>query len=365
MRRTRITLLFLLSSVSALLLVLSFTSLAGGASKALGVKPSDADAEQESDADLPPGMAGKIDKETYLRRRAEQLDMLRGRPYNLPYDPRERAIREMERQEAAQKNERQRLGLPDQAPAWISLGPAPIPNGQTSDASVPVSGRTSAIAVHPTDPDTVYTGTAQGGVWKSVNGGTTWTPLFEFQLETEAIGAITIDPTDSNIVYVGTGETALSGDSFAGKGLYIIRNANSMSPTLNGPFRLNGLGTDVFSGRSIGRITVDPLNNNIIFVSTTSGTTGNPNAVPGGTLPLRGIYRSTNAQSATPTFEQIAITGAVTDRNVVDLAMDPGDPNVLIATVIGAASDGGIYRTANALAAAPTFTRTRVLPDGT
>ena len=45
--------------------------------------------------------------------------------------------------------------------------------------------------------------------------------------------------------------------------------------------------------------------------------------------------------------------------------MDPGDPNVLIATVIGAASDGGIYRTANALAAAPTFTRTRVLPDGT
>src|SRR6185295_11330076 len=51
------------------------------------------------------------------------------------------------------------------------------------------------------------------------------------------------------------------------------------------------------------------------------------------------------------------------DRSVVDMAMDPSDPNVLIATVVGAAADGGIYRTANALAATPTFTRTRVLPD--
>ncbi|HKP02771.1 MAG TPA: hypothetical protein VJU77_05335 [Chthoniobacterales bacterium] len=366
MRRTRLTLLFLLGSVSALFLILSFTPFAGGASKALPGKLPNADAEQESDPDLPPGMAGKIDKETYLRRRAEQLDMLRGRPYNLPYDPRERAIKEMERQEAAQKQERRRLGLPEQASAWTALGPAPIPNGQTSDSSVPVSGRTSAIAVHPTNPDTVYAGTAQGGIWKTTNGGTTWMSLFEFQLETEAIGAITIDPTDSNIVYVGTGETALSGDSFMGKGVYIIRNANSATPTLSGPFRLNSLAVDVFSGRSIGRIAVDPLNNNIIFLCTTSGTTGNPNAVPGGTLPLRGIYRSTNAQSATPTFEQVSITGLTgQDRNVVDIAMDPGDPNLLIATVLGVASDGGIYRTANALAPVPTFTRTRVLPDGT
>jgi photosystem II stability/assembly factor-like uncharacterized protein len=365
MRRTRIAAFFVLTALSALLLVLSFTPFAGGANNILPAKNSDPDPEQESDPDLPPWLAGKIDKETYLRRRAEHLDMLRGRPYNLSYDPRERAIKEMEQQEAAQKHERQRLGLPDLTPTWMPLGPAPIPNGQTSDTSVPVSGRTSAIAVHPTDPDIVYAGTAQGGIWKTSNGGNTWTPLFEFQLETEAIGAITIDPTDSNIVYVGTGETALSGDSFAGKGVYIIRNANSATPTLNGPFRLNGFGVDVFSGRSIGRIAVDPLDNNIIFVSTTSGTSGNPNAVPGGTLPPRGIYRSTNAQSATPTFEQISITGApALDRNVVDIAMDPGNPNLLIATVIGAASDGGIYRTADALASIPTFTRTRVLPDG-
>src|SRR5437773_1471513 len=87
---------------------------------------------------------------------------------------------------------------------WKFLGPAPIPLGQTSPTRVPVSGRTIAIAVHPTDPDTVYVGTAQGGLYKSTNGGANWTKLFEFELETLAIGAITIDPTDTSMVSVGT-----------------------------------------------------------------------------------------------------------------------------------------------------------------
>ncbi len=242
------------------------------------------------------------------------------------------------------------------------LGPAPIPLGQTSTTRVPVSGRTISIAVHPTDPDTVYVGTAQGGLYKSTNGGANWTKLFEFQLESLAIGAITIDPTDSSIVYVGTGEPNLSADSFAGRGLYIIRNANSPSPTLNGPFRLDGSGNDIFTGRAIGRIVVNPLDNNVIFLCTTSGTGGNPNTTTIA-LPPRGIYRSTNAQSATPTFSQVQVTGIATpnDRSMIDLALDPGNPNLLIATVVGAASDGGIYRTTNALDPTPTFTRTHDL----
>ena len=62
---------------------------------------------------------------------------------------------------------------------WIELGPAPIPNGQVSSGSSTVSGRVSSIAVHPTDPDTVYVGTAQGGVYRSLDGGATWTAIFE------------------------------------------------------------------------------------------------------------------------------------------------------------------------------------------
>src|SRR6185369_11209801 len=145
---------------------------------------------------------------------------------------------------------------------------------QTTTNRVPVSGRTIAIAVHPTDPNIVYVGTAQGGLYKTINGGTNWSRLFDFQLESLAIGAITIDPVDSNIVYVGTGEPNLSADSFAGKGLYIIRNGNSASPTLTGPFRLDGTSSDVFSGRSIGRIMVSPTNHDIVYVCTTSGTGG-------------------------------------------------------------------------------------------
>jgi hypothetical protein len=199
--------------------------------------------------------------------------MLRGRPIDLPYDPREKAIQQLDKQEA-QLKERVRRGLttPLDLSNWTFLGPAPIPEGQTSTTRVPVSGRTISIAVHPTDPDTVYVGTAQGGLYKSTNAGANWTKLFEFNLESLAIGAITIDPTDSSIVYVGTGEPNLSADSFAGRGVYIIRNANSPAPTLHGPFRLDSSSNDIFTGRAIGRIVVSPVDNNVIFVCTTSGT---------------------------------------------------------------------------------------------
>ncbi len=331
------------------------------------------DEEAGEDPDLPPWMAGKIEKETYLRLRADYVDLKRGRPHNQPGNPRERALEKMKKQQKEKKARRQQraqvFGLAAALladPEWRPLGPAPIPNGQTSAVSVPVSGRTIAIAVHPTDPNTVYVGTAQGGLYKSTNGGANWTALFDFDLESLAIGAITIDPGDSSIVYVGTGEPNQSADSFAGRGLYIIRNANSATPTLTGPFRLNGTGADIFTGRAIGRIVVNPLDNNVIFVSTTSGTGGNPNTTPF-TLPPRGLYRSTNAQSASPTFEQVQVTGVPTpnDRTMIDIVADPANPNLMLVTVIGVTGDGGIYRTPDALAAVPTFTRTLTLPNGT
>src|SRR6185503_14735211 len=201
------------------------------------------DPEGEEDPDLPPGMAGKIDKEAYLRARGDYFDMLRGRDQAVPEGAREKAIQKMDTQERLMRRTRSSsvVSLVNTTD-WIFIGPNPIPQGQTQGSRVPVSGRTISIAVHPTDPNTVYVGTAQGGLYKSTNGGTNWTKLFEFQLESLAIGAITIDPTDSSIVYVGTGENGQSADSAFGRGLYIIRNANSASPTLNGPFRLNGVG---------------------------------------------------------------------------------------------------------------------------
>jgi photosystem II stability/assembly factor-like uncharacterized protein len=322
--------------------------------------------EDDEDPDLPPGMAGRVDKEAYLRARGDYFDLLRGRDQEVPEGARERAIQQMERQEKMIKSRPAATSIRTlvNTTDWVFIGPNPIPLGQTQGTRVPVSGRTISIAIHPTNPDIVYVGTAQGGLYKSINGGTNWSKLFEFELETLAIGAITIDPTDSSIVYVGTGENGQSADSFAGKGLYIIRNANSATPTLNGPFRLNGVGANVFSGRAIGRILVNPLNNNTIFVCTANGTGGNPNTTTV-LQPARGVYRSTNAQSGSPTFEQLAVTGVPgLDRSTIDIEMDPADPNLLLATVTGAAGDGGIWRTANALDPVPTFTRTLAWANG-
>ena len=261
------------------------------------VKIATSDDDDNDDPDLPPGMAGKVDKEAYLRARGDYFDLLRGRDGEVPEGARERAIEQMERQE---KQLRARPSASSVRAAvnttdWAFIGPNPIPLGQTQGTRVPVSGRTISIAVHPTDPDTVYVGTAQGGLYKSTNGGTNWTKLFEFQLETLAIGAITIDPIDSSIVYVGTGENGQSADSFAGKGLYIIRNANSATPTLNGPFRTNGIGDNVSTAAPLDAFS------SIHLTTTQSSFVRRMERAATQIRPLccsraRGVYRSTNAR---------------------------------------------------------------------
>ena len=147
------------------------------------VKIATDDDDDNDDPDLPPGMSGRVDKEAYLRARGDYFDLLRGRDGEVPEGARERAIQQMERQEKQLRAQpsfssvRSLVNTTD----WVFIGPNPIPLGQTQGTRVPVSGRTISIAVHPTDPDTVYVGTAQGGLYKSTNGGANWTKLFEFQ----------------------------------------------------------------------------------------------------------------------------------------------------------------------------------------
>ncbi|MBP6821885.1 MAG: hypothetical protein KA368_10090, partial [Acidobacteria bacterium] len=313
------------------------------------------------DADLP-GIAGaEIDKEEYMEKRNEYINMLRGLPYpdDIP-NPRVTAINQMRLQEAVRPQAA--LG------AWIPIGPAPIPNGQTTSVVTAVSGRVTAIDVHPTNPDIVYVGTAQGGLYRSLNGGTTWTPLMDNALSL-AIGAVTINPSDPTMVFVGTGEANFSADSYFGVGLYIIQNADSNAPTLVGPLNKDASNADVFTNRAISRVLVDPTDANMVFVATASGTSGNPSSTVGLTLPPAGLYRSTNALSANPTFTRLSVpTGAgITSRSISDATMEPGNPDVVNCVVLGtnAANDGGIWRSTNARAANPTFTRTLTLGTAT
>jgi photosystem II stability/assembly factor-like uncharacterized protein len=235
-------------------------------------------------------------------------------------------------------------------PAWVALGPAPIPNGQTEGRTDPVSGRVTAIAVHPANANIVYVGTAQGGVYRSLNGGTTWTMILD-GARSVAIGALALAPSNPSLLYVGTGEANLSVDSHAGVGLYRVDNADT-SATLVGP-----IGSTTFSGLAIGKIAVHPTQPGIIFIGTTYAGVG-----IGGSFPPSGpagLYRSVNADGAFGSITIDSLSGLGANEPINDVLLDPTDAtgNTLVVWQDNYfRSDGGVFRSLNALAAAGSVT---------
>jgi hypothetical protein len=318
----------------------------------------------------------------YLQLRDEYEGRLRGIEPGLFTNPTWRAL-------AVKTRLRQEKQLGQQAapsistPAWSEIGPASVSNGQAlSGGDTRISGRVTAIAVDPTDLNKVYLGTAQGGVWRSLNGGSSWTPIFD-TAQSLSIGALAVAPSSPSTVYVGTGEPNLSADSFFGVGLYRIDNADT-SAALVGPINpqmtftcdpavcVGSFTTNAFTGRAISKILVSPADAATVFVSTSTGRSGLGGNALSNTVPplgLRGVYRSTNATAAAGSvaFQKLAVsTGASLDspatgsRSVTDMTFVNSDPNKLLASAFGlaAANDGGIFLTANALAGTPSFAQT-------
>jgi photosystem II stability/assembly factor-like uncharacterized protein len=206
---------------------------------------------------------------------------------------------------------------------WVQLGPTAIPKGQTySSARVLVSGRVTAIVIDPTSPNTVYIGTAQGGVWKTTDGGLSWTPRTDNEASL-AIGALAMDPANQLILYAGTGEGNFSGDSYYGAGVL---------KTVNGGATWSLLATPTFTGTRFSRIVVTPGASARLFAAT-----GN------------GLYRSTNAGVAWTKMTG----GGIPGFNATDVCVDPVTPTTVYAAFWG----GGIYKSINAAAATPTWTK--------
>jgi photosystem II stability/assembly factor-like uncharacterized protein len=134
------------------------------------------------------------------------------------------------------------------------------------------AGRVNAVTGVNSQPDTFYFGSVGGGVWKTVNAGRTWTPIFDSQ-PVASIGALGVAPSNPQIIYVGTGEADMRDSISFGNGVY---------KSIDEGKTWKHLGLE--STRQIGRIIVDPTKPDTVFVAALGHVYG-PD-------PNRGVYRS-------------------------------------------------------------------------
>ncbi len=237
------------------------------------------------------------------------------------------------------KQEDNRKFLPDSSQrgvlaAWTPIGPAPIPNGQVqSGAQLPVSGELSPLRlIRPIRTLSISAQRRADFTARSTAARLDAAARQRFESGNRHDCHCASQP---DTIYVGTGEPNLSSDSFFGAGIYRIDNASTASPTISAALE-NGSN---FTGRGIGQNHCSPDNPATIFVASTSGVGGIGPATPA-VLPNRGLYRSTDATSANPTFTQVAFPFGDQNLSVRDIAIDPNNANILIANVV--ANGGGV-----------------------
>ena len=193
-----------------------------------------------------------------------------------------------------------------------------------------MGGRIDDVAVVESDPNIVYVGAAAGGVWKTTNNGTTWTPVFDKEAS-PTIGDIAIAPSDPSIVWVGSGEPNNRQSSSWGDGIYKSMDAGKTWHNMG-----------LAATQHIGRVVINPHNPDIVYVAALGHLWG-PN-------PERGVYKTTDGGK---TWTQVLKIND--DTGVSDIAMDPESPDTLYAGAYerrrtafgfdGGGPDGGIYKT--------------------
>jgi photosystem II stability/assembly factor-like uncharacterized protein len=169
------------------------------------------------------------------------------------------------------------------------------------------SGRIADVVVDPVDPGTWYVAVGSGGVWKTVNAGTTWQSIFEGQ-SSYSIGCVTLDPSDHNTVWVGTGENVGGRHVGFGDGVYRSRDGGQTWENLG-----------LKQSEHIGNIVVHPEDPNTVFVAAQG-----PLWSAGGE---RGLYLTTDGGV---TWEKVLGGGEYTGVN--EVRMDPVNPRVLYAS---------------------------------
>ena len=195
------------------------------------------------------------------------------------------------------------------------------------------SGRISGIAVDPNNAAHYFVSAASGGVWKTINAGITWTPVFDRE-GSYSIGCIVLDPKNPLTVWVGTGENNSQRSVSYGNGVYRSDDGGKSWKNV-------GLKTS----EHIGRIAIDPKDSNIVYVAAQGPLWG-----PGGE---RGLYKTIDGGK---TWKQILKISENT--GVTDVAIDPRDPDTIYAasyqrrrhmwTLVDGGPESALYKSTDA-----------------
>ncbi len=210
------------------------------------------------------------------------------------------------------------------------LGPAPISNGQ-------YTGRISAIVCDPVDSNRYFVGGADGGVWRTSDGGVNWTPLTD-GLPTTAVGALALDPADADVVYLGSGEANFANHSRYGLGLF---------KSTDGGLSWSQLAESTFAGRCFSKLIVSPADPQVVYAAITPAG-GFPEKAAAKGHPAKdgpiGVFRSNDGGA---TWSQLL--NGLPNEAATDLALDPANPGTGYAAIgrIFGSSSNGIYKTSD------------------
>jgi len=210
---------------------------------------------------------------------------------------------------------------------WTQIGPAPltIDAQQQFQGIGPDSGEVIDIAIDPqgSTDQTIYIATNDGGVWKSLDGGTTWTPKTDF-MKSLSMGTVALDPSNSSIVYAGTGNLFDGGRVFT-KGIGIYKSIDAGETW-------SIVGDSVFQGKGINRIALPTTN--VLLVATDNGL-------------FRSVDGGQNFGANAPAFDDKA---AITSGNCTDLHLDTASSSTVYVAIEGL----GIFKSTDGGATFPT-----------
>ena len=192
------------------------------------------------------------------------------------------------------------------------------------------SGRVIDLAINPNNFDEFYVAVASGGVWKTTNHGTTFTPIFDNE-NSYSIGCITIDPKNTNVIWVGSGENNSQRSVSYGDGVYKSEDGGKSWKNVG-----------LKNSEHIGKIIIDPNNSDVVWVASQG-----PLWKEGGD---RGLYKTTDGGKTWDKSLDIS-----ENTGISDIVMDPRDSKVLYAsayqrrrhvwTLINGGPEGAIYKT--------------------